>query len=76
MCHLGILTHLMDLYLSNIAKLAIVYDSQLHCDREICFDYILVKLHYTKSESPSFIVTTVEDLEYIFQEAWCYLVGL
>ena len=66
----------MDLYLSNIAKLAIAYDSQLYCDREICFDYILVKFHYTKSESPSFIVTTVEDLEYIFQEAWCYLVGL
>ena len=66
MCHLGILIQLMDLYLSNIAKLAIAYDSYLHSDREICFDYILVKLHYTKSESPSFIVTTVEDVEYLF----------
>ena len=75
MCHLGILIQLMDLYLSNIAKLAIAYDSQLHCDLEICFDYILVKLHYTKNESPSFMVTTVEDLEYLFQEVWCYLAG-
>ena len=76
MCHIGILIQLMNLYLSNIAKLAIAYNSQLHSDQEICFDYILVKLHYTKSESPSFIITTVEDLEYLFQEAWCYLVGL
>ena len=66
MCHLGILIQLMDLYLSNIAKLAIAYGSYLHSDWEICFDYILVKLHYTKSESPSFIVTTVEDVEYLF----------
>ena len=73
MCHLGILIQLTDLYLSNIAKLTIAYDSQLHSVWEICFDYILVKLHYTKSESPSFIDTTVEDLEYLFQEAWCYL---
>ena len=73
---MGILKQLPDLYLSNIAKLAIAYDSQLHCDWEICFDYILVKLYYTKSEPPSFIVTTAEDLEYLFQEAWCYLVGL
>ena len=52
----------MDLYLSNIAKLTIAYDFQLYCYREICLDYILVKFHYTKNESPSFIVTTVEDL--------------
>ena len=64
-----------DDYLQHVSKLADSYASQIWCEREVYPEYILIKLHYIHTESPSFIITCVDDLEYFFNEVLCFLLS-
>ena len=60
---------LLEHWIQGAQMKCIEFDSQLTFTRKMFLDYIVLKIHYTKSSSQQFMIRNIED----FQDITSYL---